>query len=478
MIVIYIALGIFALLLLVLIANTVVNSLKARKLTPCKTHYSQKVINEYSQRLAKMIQCRTVSVKGSYDDTEFKKLRETMVQLFPEIHRTAEIKIFSEDCWIYKIKGSDESRNIMLMSHHDVVAADGKWSSDPFSAEIKDGKMWGRGTVDTKTPLFAEFSALEELLAEGYTPPCNIYIGSSHNEELGGNGIPEALKYFKENNISFEVVLDEGGAVIEPPLGGMRCEKCAMVAVHEKGRYKLNFKAEAGNAHAGLTSASTVTPLERMVGFISEAGKNDLFIRRLNPQVTAMFRHLAPYCGFPMNVLFSNLWLFGGVLKKVMPKINAQAGGLIGTTITFNRIEGSAESKCCSSSAMLRSVDENDMKSDIEAVKSVAQKYDIAVEIAEDSEYHAPADMNRPVFAYTMNCISKVFPQYPASPFILPAGTDARTLTDVCKCVLRFAPVTLSAQQLASVHSENENIDLVSIAQAVDFYRLFLKNYK
>lgn len=35
-----------------------------------------------------------------------------------------------------------------------------------------------------------------------------------------------------------------------------------------------------------------------------------------------------------------------------------------------------------------------------------------------------------------------------------------------------------SAQQLASVHSENENIDLASIAQAVDFYRLFLKNYK
>lgn len=141
MIVIYIALGIFALLLLVLIANTVVNSLKARKLTPCKTHYSQKVINEYSQRLAKMIQCRTVSVKGSYDDTEFKKLRETMVQLFPEIHKTAEIKIFSEDCWIYKIKGSDESRNIMLMSHHDVVAADGKWSADPFAAEIKEEEL-------------------------------------------------------------------------------------------------------------------------------------------------------------------------------------------------------------------------------------------------------------------------------------------------------------------------------------------------
>ena len=478
MIVLYIILAIVALLLIVLLVNTAVKCSKARKLTPCKMEYTEDELNKYSERLAKMIQCKTVSVKGGYDDTEFKKLRETMAQLFPEIHKAAEIKIFSDDCWIYKIKGRDESRNIMLMSHHDVVAADGEWSAEPFGAEIKDGKMWGRGTVDTKTPLFAEFSALEELLENGFEPPCNVYIGSSHNEELGGDGIPTALKYFQENNIRFEVILDEGGAVIEPPLGGMKCEKCAMVAVHEKGRYRLNFTAAAGNAYASLTSASVATPLERIVGFISEVNTQNAFIRRLNPQVTAMFSHLAPYCGFPMNVLLSNLWLFGGILKKVMPKINAQAGGLIGTTIAFNKIEGSNENKICTSSSLLRSVDESDMKQDIETVKNIAKKYDITVEIAENSEYHGPADMSEPAFDYTMNCIAEIFPQHPASPFILPAGTDARTLTDVCNCVLRFAPITLSAQQLASVHSENENIDLTSVAQAVDFYRLFLKNYK
>ena len=61
---------------------------------------------------------------------------------------------------------------------------------------------------------------------------------------------------------------------------------------------------------------------------------------------------------------------------------------------------------------------------------------------------------------------------------ILPAGTDARTLTDICPCVLRFAPITLSKQQLGSVHAENENIDLVSIAEAVAFYKYFVRNYK
>ena len=86
--------------------------------------------------------------------------------------------------------------------------------------------------------------------------------------------------------------------------------------------------------------------------------------------------------------------------------------------------------------------------------------------------------MSKPAFEYTMNCIGKIFPQYPASPFILPAGTDARTLTDVCHCVLRFAPIELSAQQLASVHSENENIDCRAVVNAVRFYKLFLENYQ
>ena len=462
----------------VLFTITALKSHQARKLTQGSRSYSQEELLSYAQALQKMIRCRTVSVKGSFDDTEFAWLREIMAEQFPLVHQKAEIRIFSDDCWIYKIKGRDETRNIMLMSHHDVVSAEGNWEHDGFSGDIADGKLWGRGTVDTKTPLFAEFTALEQLLAQGYVPPCNVYIGSSHNEELGGDGIPEANRFFKEQGISFEVILEEGGAVIDPPLGGMKCEKCAMVAVHEKGRYYLNCTAEADLGHASLTAATKMTPVERMAAFIHEVTNSNLFIRRLNPQVKAMFTHLAPYCGFPMNVLFSNLWLFGGLLQKVMPKLNAQAGGMIGTTCTFNRIDGGTESKNCTARAFLRPVDENDLKTDLDAFRKAAEKYGISVEVEGSSEYHGPADMEKPQFAYTMDCIAKCFPQYPAAPFILPAGTDARILTDVCGCVLRFAPIRLSAQQLASVHGENENINLEAIGEAVDFYKYFLENYR
>ena len=439
---------------------------------------SEQQIETYANQLQKMIRCKTVSVKDSYDDAEFAKLRNVMEELFPTVHKQAKKMTFSDDCWMYCIEGKDKSRNIMLMSHHDVVAVEGDWKYDGFSGEIAEGKIWGRGTVDTKTPLFAEFSALEALLKEGYEPPCNVYIGSSHNEELGGDGVPKALKYFKEQGITFEVILDEGGAVIDPPVGGMKVEKCAMVAVHEKGRYYLNCKAEAGTGHASLTSGSKATPVERMSAFIHEITSKNIFIRRLNPQITAMFTYMAPHCKFPMNVLFGNLGLFGGILKKVMPSLSPAAGGLLGTTCTFNEIKGSSKDKGCTAKAFLRPVDSVDLQKDIQSFMEVAKKYDITVEVDETSEYHAPADMSKPQFAYTFDCIKKVFPQYPAVPMILPAGTDARHFTDICPCVLRFAPIRLSAQQLASVHGENENIDLDAIADAVAFYKEFLKNYK
>ncbi len=470
------AAGAVLLFVLVLLVRTAWRGITAGKLSKAPQVRDEERETRYAERLSLMLQCATVSVKDSYDDTEFARLRKVVRELFPLLHEKAEYMTFSDDCWVYRLSGKDSTRNIMLMSHHDVVSQGGEWKYGAFSGEIADGRVWGRGALDTKTPLFAEMSALEELLAEDAELPCNIWLASSHNEELGGDGIPKALEYFKEKGITFELIIDEGGAVINPPLGGMKSDKCAMVAVHEKGKYYLECTASSGTGHASLTAAVSKTPLERMAAFISEITENDIFIRRLNPQMKAMFRHLGPYCGFPMNMLFANLWCFGGLLTKVMPKINPQAGGLIGTSCSFYDMNSSKFN--CTATAVLRPVDGDDMQKDIESFRRTAAKYGIEVSIGENSEYHAPADMKQPGFAYTLSQMRKSFPQYPASPFILPAGTDARTLTEICPCVMRFAPIVMSAEQMSSVHSENEYVEISNLPVCVDFYKSFVRDYK
>lgn len=456
----------------ILMGNTFINNRKARKLREKEV---PPVSERYVQGLAAMIRCRTVSYKDHHEDTEFAKLRDVVRKQFPLFFQKAELHTFRDDCWMYKLPGADETRNMMLMSHHDVVDAPEEWKYPPFDGISAEGKLWGRGTVDTKTPLFAEFMALEELLEQGFTPAINVWIGSSHNEEYCGDGVPEAKKYFEKEGITFEVILDEGGAVIVPPIGGMDCERCAMVAVHEKGRYHLMCTANAQTSHASLTAALSHNPAERMAAFVHHITTEPVFIRRINPQFRAMLKALSPYCRFPMNVVFSNLWLFGGLLKKIMPKLSAQAGGLIGTTCSFLDIQGNGTS--ASAHAFLRPVDEQDLQEDLKRFEAVAEKYGIAVTIREDSEYHVPADMTLPPYGYLMDTIARHFPDCPAAPFILPAGTDARTFTEICPCVLRFAPIRLSSQQLAAVHSKDENIDLTTITEAVAFYRDFVARY-
>lgn len=476
MVVLFCILGLLALVLGVLLINTGIQTVKVRKLQGDHPSFSEEELKAYGLALQEMIRCKTISVKDSYDDTEFAKLRSVVEHRFPLLHSKAQRQILSDDCWLYKIPGKDTSRNILLMSHHDVVAANEAWTYEPFSGEIVEGKIYGRGTADTKGSLCGILFAVEELLQQGFMPEVNVYVASSHNEELGGDGATSLREYFQQQGITLEVVLDEGGAIVDPPLGNMKCEKCAMVAVHEKGRCKVRCTATWESSHVSLTGYKN-NPVERMAAFIQEVSSGNLFLRRLHPPVETMFRQLGPYCGFPMNVLFCNLWLFGGILKRVLPKINATAGGMVGTTCAFQTIQGGTNEIICTSTAMLRNVNEVDLQTDLEAFCAVAKKYAIEVEI-EHQEYYAPADLQSKAYAYAIDCIHQVFPRYPAAPYILPAGTDAWKLTPVCNCVLRFAPTRMSSKQLASIHAVDENMDVAAIAEAAAFYKHFVIHYR
>ena len=462
---------------LVLLINAVIVGKKKEKIEERPVWHSEEEQLRYAQRLKKMIECQTVSSKDGFDSTEFMKLRAVMKELFPLIHEKGTVEYFSDDCWVYKVEGEDTSRNILVMSHHDVVAATGEWTHEKFG-EIADGAIWGRGTVDTKGPLFAEFSALEELLEEGFKPKCNVYIASGHNEEIFGDGIKTAVEHFLKEGIEFEVALDEGGGVIAPPLAGINC-KCAMMAVHEKGYHTLKASAKQGDSKVG---ALIEGPILRMSKFIAECNKAKL-IRKMAPQLEAMFKSLAPYMAFPMRIVFGNLWCFKGLLVKIIPMVSSQAAAMLGTTMNFNNFEfikgDSPRDNECRASALVRFIDEDDLRADMAEIRKIADKYGIEIEEPEEEhEYHRGADLSLPPYEYVRKCAREVFPHAAPAPFILAAGTDARWMNEVCPCTIRFAPIDINDQQLGSVHSPDENMHLTAVSAAVKFYKTFIKNYK
>lgn len=119
---------------------------------------------EYGKKLSKLVQKETVSSRFEPDRTKFLEFHKILEEMFPNIHNTCAKHVFNGSL-LFKWSGKGNHEPILFMSHHDVVEATGTWEHEPFSGEIDEkGRVWGRGTVDTKASLFCLLTAAEELI--------------------------------------------------------------------------------------------------------------------------------------------------------------------------------------------------------------------------------------------------------------------------------------------------------------------------
>ena len=436
----------------------------------------------YVQKLSDMVSCRTVFTPAGTYQAEFDRFYQVTERHFPLLSRKAERLVFGSGCFVYIIRGRNAVKNIMLMSHHDVVDGSNQWKTDPFRAEVQGDFLYGRGTIDTKTPLFAELQAAEELLAEGYDfAGIDLYIASSNNEETSGDGMVLAAEYFREQGIRFDTVLDEGGAIMSGQIPGVTA-KSAMVAVHEKGRHL--FRCRAGTVTSGHTSfaPAAVSPVTRLSRFIAETDGANIYKARFYPETEATFEAHVPYMRFPMNVLFGHMRLFAPVIKKVMAKL-PPAAAMLKTGISFQSIHGmqgqdpAAGAKQAEAWMMLRCIREEELTAGMEKIRAIARKYDVEITL-ENRDFCRPTDFHGNAFHVLEEQLNENFPDVVVAPFLLTAGTDARRLTDVADNILRFAPIDLDKEQFASIHGEDEHIRVSNIGQCVCFYKDFIKRIR
>ena len=431
----------------------------------------------YVDKLSQMIGCKTVWTHEGTNEGEFQRFYALLDQLFPNLAAKATKLTFGGGCFFYVIEGKNAHKNILLMSHHDVVEGSDDWQTDPFTAVEKDGFLYGRGTIDTKTPLFAELQAAEELLAEGCDfEGINLYIGSSNNEEVCGDGMVLAARYFKENGIHFYALVDEGGAITEGQIPGVSC-KSAVVAVHEKSRHMFRCKAEIDAKGHGGFGGSTDSAVERLSLFIGEVSrkKDRIYKGKFYPEVKATFQRHVPYMSFPMNFLFGNIGIFAPVIKKIMMGIPA-ASAMLSTGLSFTTVTAGdtrnpqIRAKSAETTLFLRCIREDDLYAGLEKIKAIGAKYGVTIEETE-RDYCVPTDFEGQAYKTVEALLHENFPDVAVVPFLLTAGTDARRFTDVADNILRFAPIDLNKKQFATIHAADEHIGIENIGQCVVFYK-------
>lgn len=454
------------------LAKTLLTPRKVSGFEPAKDPEREQ---EYAEKLAKMIQYETVSVRGEIQREKFLGFHKVLEELFPLVHEKLE-KTEIDGSLMFKWEGKSHDKPIVLMGHQDVVAAEGTWLHEPFSGDIEDGKIWGRGTADTKCSVMAFLQAAEELLAEGYEPLQDIYLCSSNTEEIGGEGAPKTVAELEKRGVKPFLVCDEGGAIVEEPLAGFP-GSYAMIGVLEKGSGNVKVIARSNGGHSSTPSQNS--PIARLAKFVCDIEKHNPMTVELEPELVTMFERIADYGPFYMRLILGNTWLTKPLLKLAGPYLGNQVAALMRTTIAFTQQSGSQGANVLPQEASItvnmRYIPHQNKEESIGVIRNIAARYDLEVEDLGGEGSFPPVKTDGEAFKLVEEVIGDVFPGLPVIPYVMTGGTDAAYYQKICDACIRFSPILYGPDQMEGMHGLNENLDTVSLPGAVDFYKAVIK---
>lgn len=430
----------------------------------------------YTENLGRMLRKETVSFVGQEDFSVFYEFRELIRELFPSLFAVCEEEDYNGSM-LLKWKGGDsEKLPALFMNHFDVVPPQQGWEHPPFCGEVFDGKLWGRGALDTKGGLWGMLQAADDLAAEGFVPERDIYFESSCNEETTFQGAEHFYNELKEKGIRFSFVLDEGGMIMFEPIGGAK-DTYAMVGLGERGCAELLFTAKGNGGHA--SSPEYDTPLVRLGKFMAEADSTKAFEVKISPVIQEMFRRLAPSTEGAIRFVYSHPVLFNPVLKKVMPKTSGTAKALLQTTIAFTMAEGSDGRHVIPNRAgvvgSMRVSHHQGYASSLKAITELAAKYDIETEVLDPAIDSPLADYRSDAFKLVEKAIEHSYSGVRVAPYIMTGCSDARFFANLTDNCFHFVPFIIDEQQLESIHGINECVDTETLEGAVDFYKFLMK---
>jgi acetylornithine deacetylase/succinyl-diaminopimelate desuccinylase-like protein len=170
---------------------------------------------------------------------------------------------------VARLRGQADGPTLTLLGHVDTVRADPEeWSRDPWSGELVDGWVWGRGALDMKGQVAAELAACLELGRSGWRPAGELLLVLTADEEAGGELGARWLCENHPDRVRSDFVVNEGGGGMIQ-LGGRRLYT---LSVGEKGifRIKLRTRGRAGHASLPRIGDNALVRLSRHLAALTE----------------------------------------------------------------------------------------------------------------------------------------------------------------------------------------------------------------
>ena len=455
------------------------------------TPFTQSEKEKICTDMCNMIKCKTVSdlEDDKVDWAEFEKFQGLLKQAFPKLYSECSFYKVGKTGLVHKISGQKDNtayradHAVVLMAHYDVVPADQEaWDFPPFAGDIEDGKIRGRGTMDTKGTLCACLEAVELSLCKGWRPVQDLYLCFSGEEEINGQTCADIVSWFEENKITVDFVLDEGGAIVDNVFPGVK-KLCAMVGTEEKGSTYLDLVVSGRPGHA------SAPPKHSSVGIASQIVQqieNKQAGVQFTPTVCKLLRTMGKNNSIaPMKFIFSNLWFTKPLVNLISKLMGGELFALLHTTCAVTKFSGSPSYNVLPSKAVVgmnfRLLGKDTVEKTVAKVKKIARKTagknaDIQVKVVSYGNPSKVSDTNCSQWEILEQTIHETWPDILVSPYLMMACSDSRHYCRITDKVYRFSAMFMSKADRAMIHGVNEEIRIEELLKTVEFYiKLILK---
>ena len=467
-----------AALLAVLVALRTM-SIKKAKIRQVKDRIPEdETIRRVSESLSQMIRFRTTpqGTGNGQENGELLDLHEYLENRYPRVHEIMQKEVVGSYSLLYHWKaGNPSAKPVLFCAHLDVVPAGGEWEKEPFSGEIAQGCVFGRGALDGKNTVACLLEAAEILCREGYVPDRDIYFAFGHDEQTGGQeGAAAMANLLHRRGIQADMVLDEGLPISK--LGLKMEQEAAFLGVAEKGFMRLRLTAGASGGHTGFPPRNTA------LGVLSEAVCRLEYRHpkpRLSPVTEKMLRTLAPLMPLRQRIMIANLWLLKPVLLRGLskyPVVNAMLHTTAVTVDAGNDGTGFVLPRRAEILSEIRTVDGNSCDEMADYVRKLIADLPMETRVLEQNEASGVSYCQGSPYQTVIQSIHRVFGPIRTAPCILPDRSDARWYTPLSGCIIRFSPFIMTSTELGRVRSENECIKQSSLGQGVLFYTDLIKS--
>jgi acetylornithine deacetylase/succinyl-diaminopimelate desuccinylase-like protein len=373
-----------------------------------------------------------------------------------------------------------EGPTLCYLGHVDTVLADpAEWSHDPWSGDIEDGFMWGRGALDMKSQVAAEIAAAASLARSGWRPARGeLLIVTVVDEETGGSLGAEWITKNHPEVVRCDLLVNEGGgAVFE--YGGPPARRCYGVCCAEKGVFRFALTTDGIAGHASMPGMGENALLKMAPVLERFAARQPSY--RLTEEPLAFLRGIGEDPNDPQGSIAR--------LRAADPVLATMFEPMLGVTFTPTRISASEKINVIPSRAELKVDCRVPPGLGEEAVREgIAEVLDVdSAPDSQPSDAHAPWRIeftervvgNRsPMSSQLMEVISQWIgerdPGAQAVPVVLPGFTDSRHFRLAFpECVAYGFFPQRHQSMLAStplIHGADERIDLRDLAFATDLF--------